>query len=374
MRQAREEGASFDDAMRWAHERIVFTTHTPVPAGNEVHDLATMRRMGACLDFDDEAVARVGGEPFSMTVAGLRLARSANAVAELHGKTARGMWKEVEGGAPIVAITNGVHAGTWQDARIRAAGVAEKGAKQRRSELWASHQEMKGELLSAIRARAGVDLRDDRLLIGFARRAAPYKRASLFFSDEERVRTLFEDSRVQIVFASKAHPDDVRGRKIVGEIIEASRRWPKNVVFLENYDMEIGALLTRGCDVWLNNPRRPMEASGTSGMKAAMNGVLNVSILDGWWPEGCRHGETGWQIGEEPKAGDEELSATQEDRRDADALYRVLTAEVLPRYYEGRNEWVEMMQKSIAMSQWRFSSDRMVEDYYRLLYARSQSA
>jgi len=369
VREAREKGASFDEALRWVGERIVFTTHTPVPAGNEMHEIGVMRRMGACLDLSDEEVSRIGGSPFSMTVAGLRLARSANAVAKLHGETAREMWKHVEGGAPIASITNGVHARTWQDARIRAANVPDKAAGRRRSELWGAHQEMKRELLEAIRERTGSSLREDRLLIGFARRAAPYKRASLFFSDEANVKSLFRDSRVQIVFASKAHPDDERGRKIVGKLVEASRRWPQNVVFLENYDMRLGALLTRGCDIWLNNPRRPMEASGTSGMKAAMNGVLNVSILDGWWPEGCRNGETGWQIGRAPEPGDKPLSTTKQDARDADALYRVLTSEVLPRYYEGRDQWVGMMQKSIAMAQWRFSSDRMVEDYFRSLYA-----
>ncbi len=369
IRESRERGASFDEALRRATERIVFTTHTPVPAGNEVHDLAVMRRMGACLDLSDEEIGGIGGSPFSMTVAGLRMARAANAVAALHGETAREMWKGVDGAAPIASITNGVHARTWQDARIRAANVSDKPAKQRLTELWQAHQLMKGELLDAIRVRAGVALRADRLLIGFARRAAPYKRASLFFSDEGQVSRFFADSRVQIVFASKAHPDDRRGRKIVRQLVEASRRWPDNVVFLENYDMRLGALLTRGCDVWLNNPRRPMEASGTSGMKAAMNGVLNVSILDGWWPEGCRHGETGWQIGRAPKAGTQQPSAREQDARDAKALYAVLTSEVLPRYYEGRDEWVAMMQHSIAMAQWRFSSDRMIEDYFRSLYA-----
>lgn len=369
VRRQTREGATFRDATEAVRDRIVFTTHTPVSAGNEVHRLELLRQMGAAIDVDDEQLAELGGSPFSMTEAGLRLSRKANAVAELHGDTARSMWRHVAGGAPIVSITNGVHRATWQDPRIRAARARDKPGDQQAAELWQAHAAMKRQLLDVIRDRNGARLREDRLLVGFARRAAPYKRADLIFSDPARLEALLDGDRLQLVFAGKAHPADARGKDMVSRLVQATARWPRHVVFLENYDMELGGLLTRSCDVWLNNPRRPMEASGTSGMKAAMNGVLNVSILDGWWPEGCRHGETGWQIGD-GESNNERADTDAGDRRDASALYRVFGDEVMPRYYGDRESWIGMMQNSIAMSEWKFSSDRMVEDYYNQLYAR----
>lgn len=368
IRELREAGSTFDQALARVRQRVVFTTHTPVPAGNEVHPIALMKKMGAGAGLLDSELEYIGGAPFSMTVAGLRLARAANGVAQLHGETARQMWKHVERAAPIGAITNGVHAPTWQDARIRAATVNDKSADESAAELWHAHQTIKAELVAEIAERTGVELRTDRLLVGFARRAAAYKRADLVFGDPARLDELFANQRLQLVFAGKAHPRDARGKAIITRVVEATWRWPRNVVYLEAYDMHLGAALTRGCDVWLNNPRRPMEASGTSGMKAAMNGALNVSILDGWWPEGCEHGRTGWQVGEVP-SDDEEVSTTELDERDREALYRVLGDEVLPRYYDDRRAWIDMMRASIDMSQWRFSSDRMVQDYVRQLYS-----
>ena len=367
LRQQCEAGVSFHDALADMRQHIVFTTHTPVPAGNEVHGLDIMRRMSADLGFSDQELEVLGGAPFSMTVAGLHMARIANGVAELHGETARTMWRHVSRGAPILSITNGVHVPSWQDARIRAALVADKPEATQAEELWEAHQRCKGELVNLVAERTGVELRIDRLLVGFARRAAAYKRADLIFGDPEQLERLFEDQRLQLIFSGKAHPRDERGKALVSRLVEAARRWPRNVVFLENYDMVLGAALTRGCDVWLNNPRRPKEASGTSGMKAAMNGVPNLSILDGWWPEGCRHGETGWKI-IDPNPDDAHLPEEEIDQRDRAALYRVLTEEVMPRYYDDRAQWVAMMNASIAMSQWRFSSDRMLEDYYRRMY------
>lgn len=367
LRDRCEAGISLADAVAEVRQRIVFTTHTPVPAGNEVHGLDIMRRMSADLGFSDEELATLGGAPFSMTVAGLRLSRVANGVAELHGETARTMWKDVTGAAPIISITNGVHVPTWQDPRIRAATVVDKSPDEQAAELWDAHLHCKQELIALVAARTGIELRLDRLLVGFARRAAAYKRADLIFGDPGRLEHLFHDQHLQLVFSGKAHPRDDRGKALVSRLVEAARRWPRNVVFLENYDMVLGAALTRGCDVWLNNPRRPKEASGTSGMKAAMNGVLNASILDGWWPEGCHHGETGWKLGD-PTPGDEHMPEDAMDHRDREALYRVLTEEVMARYYDDRARWVAMMQASIAMSRWRFSSDRMLQDYYRQMY------
>jgi starch phosphorylase len=370
LREGRYGGGSLDERIGRLRKHVVFTTHTPVAAGNEVHDLGVMRRMDADLGFTEAELTRIGGAPFSMTVAGLRLSRIANGVAQLHGDTARAMWHGVSNAAPIIAITNGVHAPTWQDARVRAALVPDKTEADGNAELWESHQQMKSELCAEIARRTGREVSRDALLIGFARRAAAYKRADLILGDEQRLARLLSGGRVQLVYAGKAHPRDWAGRQLVAKLVEASKKWAGHITFLEGYDMTLGAVLTRGCDVWLNNPRRPLEASGTSGMKAAMNGVLNVSILDGWWPEGCRHGETGWKIGDpEPgEGGLDESHAAAIDLRDREALYTVLEREVVPTYYDDRAKWIRMMRASVAMSAWQFSSDRMIQDYLRLVY------
>jgi starch phosphorylase len=349
-------GASFDQAWAVVREQIVFTTHTPIPAGNEVHPLAALRRLGACCDLVDWEMKRLGGDPFNMTVAGLRLSRRANAVAALHGEVSRDMWRDVEDASPIIAITNGVHVPTWQDARIREACGSATG-------LWATHQVLKAELLAAVKARTGTNLNPEVLTIGFARRAASYKRSDLIFRDPARIEPLLAARRLQLVFAGKAHPDDGEGKRILTTLIAMARKHPDSVAFIPDYDMGVARLLTRGSDVWLNNPVRPLEACGTSGMKAALNGVLNLSILDGWWPEACRHGENGWAIdgGQGP--------ATEQDRRDMHALYGVLEGDVLPAYAD-RDRWVGMMQASIQTVQEQFSSDRMVQEYFSRLYVR----
>lgn len=346
-------GQGFADAWAAIRPQIVFTTHTPVEAGNETHSLEFLERMGAGRGLRREDLIRLGGEPFSMTVAGLRLSCRANAVSVLHAKTARAMWRGVDGAAPIAAITNGVHQGTWQDARIR-----------RSTDLWATHQELKGELLAEVERRTGTALPIDAPLIGFARRAAAYKRSDLILRDADRLAPLLSNGRLRILFSGKSHPQDEHGRQIVANLLRMAGRYPGSVLFLPDYDMRLGQLLTRGCDVWLNNPRRPLEASGTSGMKAAMNGVLNVSILDGWWPEACVHGVNGWRIGE----GAEEADPALSDPRDLASLYDLLEREVLPAYAD-RARWVSMARASIEMSQWAFSSDRMIEEYFTTLYA-----
>lgn len=362
MRERMALGDTLEEARASVRRRVVFTTHTPVVAGNETHKIDLLIEQGADLGaFTREQLAEIGGDPFGMTVAGLRIARIANGVAELHGETSRKMWREIVDAAPIVAVTNGVHPPTWQDPRIREAyGDAP-------AELWAAHQSCKRELLEEVKARTNVALRDDRLLIGFARRAAAYKRSDLILRSADVIDRHLADGKVQILFAGKAHPHDSEGKRIVANLVAMSRRYAGSVVFLENYDMKIGRLLTRGCDVWLNNPRRPMEASGTSGMKAAMNGVLNLSILDGWWPEGCEHGKNGWQIGDG-------FEGPGQDEHDLSALYKVLEGEVMPTYYDAPETWREMMRGSIEMSQWRFSSDRMIEDYYVRLYRADAAA
>jgi starch phosphorylase len=229
---------------------------------------------------------------------------------------------------------------------------------------------MKQELAAEVKRRNGVSIELDGLLVGFARRAAAYKRADLILGEDKSVAKLFELG-VQLIYSGKAHPRDLAGKALVSKLVDAAKKYPGKVIFLENYDMRLGALLTRGVDIWLNNPRRPLEASGTSGMKAAMNGVPNVSILDGWWPEGCEHGVTGWKIGDPDPTDDpfDEKDEARVDRRDRELLHTVLEMEVLPAYGR-RDAWISVMRASIAMSQWRFSSDRMIEEYVTRVYSR----
>jgi starch phosphorylase len=344
-------GAEFRDAWDDVRRRIVFTTHTPIPAGNEAHPLDALRRLGACCELVDAEMRAIGGDPFNMTVAGLRLSHRANAVSALHGEVSRAMWRDVAGASPIIAITNGVHVPTWQDPRIREARGSAKG-------LWATHQALKREMLAAIATHTGVQLDPDVLTIGFARRAASYKRADFVFRDPARIEPLLRGRRLQLVFAGKAHPDDLEGKRIVAGLVAIARRYAPAVVFVPDYNMAIARLMTRGSDVWLNNPLRPLEACGTSGMKAALNGLPNLSVLDGWWPEACRHGVNGWAIGE---AGEPDQD------RDLEALYGTLESEVLPAYAD-RARWLDMMRASIATVEERFSSDRMVREYFERLY------
>jgi starch phosphorylase len=350
------DGATFAEAWAAVRNEIVFTTHTPVEAGNEVHPLAELRRLGACCELVDSEMRRIGGDPFNMTVAGLRLSRRSNAVSELHCLVSRDMWKSVEHASEIIPITNGVHAPTWQDHRIREADDAP-------TRLWDAHMALKRDLLNVVGERTGVALDPHVLTIGFARRAAPYKRSNLIFRDRERIDRLLRGGRLQLLFAGKAHPNDEAGREIVAELVHMAQRYPGSVVFVPDYDMALGRALTRGADVWLNNPIRPLEACGTSGMKAAMNGVLNCSVLDGWWPEACEHGRNGWAI------GDGTTGLPEQDDRDAAAMYDVIENEVLPAYAD-RERWAAMMQASIASTRERFSSDRMLRDYFGTLYAR----
>ncbi len=348
-----QAGLGFAEAWRETRRRVVFTTHTPVPAGNETHALRDLQRLGAACELVERELRTLGGDPFNMTAAGLRLARIANGVSELHGRTARAMWAHVPDAAPIIAITNGVHVGTWQDLRVPAAGASDEA-------LLAARRQLKHEMLGAVHERTGVRLDPDVLTVGFARRAATYKRPDLILRAPERLAALLRQRRLQIVFAGKAHPADHAGKAVVALLVETTRHWPGAMAFVENYDMGLARLLTRGADVWLNTPRRPLEASGTSGMKAAMNGGLNCSVLDGWWPEGCAHGLTGWAIGDGGEAADQ-------DDRDLSALFDTLEREVVPAWAD-QARWIRMMRAAIRVAVEQFSSDRMLSDYFTRLY------
>jgi starch phosphorylase len=369
VRQGRARGLDFEDAWASAREQIVFTTHTPIDAGNEEHDHVRLRRLGATLGLTHAQMVRIGGDPFNMTVGALRLSRNANAVAELHGETARKMWRHVDNAAPIIAVTNGVDHRVWQDTRIRDAAELSANnavpAAEADAALDRARMALKSELVGEVGRRTGVVLDETRLIIGFARRATGYKRATLLFHDEKRIASLLEAGLVQIVYSGKAHPKDFGGQELVKEIFGLTKKYPGRVVFVPNYDLQLGRLITRGVDLWLNTPRRPLEACGTSGMKAAMNGVLNCSILDGWWPEACNHGVNGWAIGERLFDDD------GDDARDAAALYALIEDDIVPAYYENRPRWRAMMRESIAVGAQHFSSDRMVTDYYTRLYKQA---
>lgn len=353
-----DEGLTFEKAVEVVKKEVVFTTHTPIVQGNESHPIDKIIYMGANLNLTRAQLTFLGGgDPFNMTIGALRLSKIANGVAQLHGETSNKMWAEVDKRADILAITNAIHLPTWVDnAMIRA---AEDG-----SDIWEPHLQNKRALIDFIEAKNGVRLDEEKLIIGFSRRAAPYKRSDFIFSDLSIIEPLLLEKKFQIVFSGKAHPLDDVGKLIVKNLVAMSRKYPKAVVFLENYDMSIGRMLTRGSDIWLNNPRRPLEASGTSGMKAAMNGVLNLSILDGWWPEACVHGVTGWQFGDGFEHEEEEI----QDAHDLKALYKVLLEEVIPTYYENKSAWMDMMRESILQTKEPFAVKRMLEEYYELLY------
>lgn len=357
IREKMESGMDFEEALASTRKQVVFTTHTPIKQGNEEHYISRLEYMGAFNGLNSKQMVNIGGDPFNMTVAALRLSKKSNAVAALHAETANRMWESVDYAKPIVGITNAIHVPTWVDPGMLAAA---DGA----GNLWDTHMKNKENLIDFINERARALLDPDVLLVGFSRRAAPYKRSNFIFSDETVIGPLLKNKRLQIVFSGKAHPLDDIGKQIVSTLVSMSKKYPNAVVFLENYDMEIGKMLTRGSDIWLNNPRRPNEASGTSGMKAAMNGVLNFSVLDGWWPEACRHGINGWQIGDAFQSKD----INEQDDHDLKSLYKILLEEVIPTYYNNREKWIDMMRNSINSTRYEFSMERMLKEYYEKLY------
>jgi glycogen phosphorylase len=397
LRELVDLGVDRDTAVQRLRASTVFTTHTPVPAGNEVFDPELVRRnVGALAErcgFGWDAFAALGKVApedggFGLTPFALRTSAYANGVSELHGEVSRDMWRglwperDVDE-VPIRAITNGVHARTWISDQL-AGELGEEDDTGAPSfahaygldagALWEAHRSAKRELLSYMRrSRSQGDALDpNALTIGFARRFATYKRADLLFSDPNRLSTLLLDAErpLQLVLAGKAHPQDEGGKALIQRVVEFARdgRSGGRVVFLEDYEMTLARYLVQGVDVWLNTPRRPLEASGTSGMKAALNGVLNCSILDGWWVEGYSP-ETGFAIGDESVAASDE----EQDVADREALFAVLEEHVLPAYYE-RDEnglpprWIDLMRHSIAQLGARFNTNRMVAEYVDGLY------
>jgi starch phosphorylase len=387
-----EEGLDRDTAIERLRTSTVFTTHTPVPAGNEVFDPELVRRnIGPLVErcgFTWDEFAALGKvhadeDVFGMTPFALRTSNFANGVSKLHGEVSREMWHDLwpdraVDEVPITSITNGVHVRTWLGGELE--GMLGTNSPQLErvwdisdEELWNAHLGAKSRLMEFIsRTRGAPELDPDALTIGFARRFATYKRAGLLLSQPDRLAMLLGDPLrpLQIVMAGKAHPADEGGKDVIRQVVDFARGAGahEHVVFLPDYEMTLARRLVQGVDVWLNTPRRPMEASGTSGMKAALNGVLNCSILDGWWAEGYNP-DRGWAIGDE----DELTSEEEKDAADADALFAVLEQYVLPTYFERDaaglpTRWLEMMRHSIAELGTEYSTNRMVREYAERLY------
>ena len=353
--------------------QCIFTTHTPVPAGHDKFPLDMARRvLGvdriACL----EKARALESDTLHMTVLALRFARYVNAVAMRHQEVSAEMFPQYD----IEAITNGVHAVTWTSEAFRQ--LFDKHIPQWREdnmylryavkipleEMRDAHGEAKAALFREVQRRAGVSLNPSVMTIGFARRATPYKRADLIFTEPARLKEITRRvGQLQIVYAGKAHPQDEWGKAMIKRIFEASTQLGDalRVVYLENYDMTLGHLMTSGVDLWLNNPLRPLEASGTSGMKAALNGVPSFSVLDGWWIEGCVEGVTGWAIGE-----DEALP--QDPSRDVYDLYWKLERVILPLYYGLPYSWAEVMRNAVSLNGSFFNTQRMLTEYIQNAY------
>ena len=414
---AREEtarGRSPEAAFARARAQAVFTTHTPVPAGNDAFALDLIETYFNSywpqLKLDRATFVQLGaqqqswGTTFAMTVLALRVSRAHNGVSELHGEVARTMWQWVARDAhdaPIGAITNGIHTASWLAPTMRRVYDQALGADwearlddrqtwqplatcdDRR--LWRARQTLRRDLVTFVRARldqrtrrTGIAAPDltmldpDALTIGFARRFATYKRATLIFRNLDRLHAILAHPTrpVQIVFAGKSHPADDPGKMFIQQVYQIAQepRFLGKIVFVEEYDMCVARALVQGADVWLNTPRRPLEASGTSGQKAALNGGVNVSIRDGWWPE-AYNGANGWAIGDTHAAGTNE----EQDAHDSTDLYRILEAEVVPQFYtrdanDIPTDWLRTVRASISSIAPRFSTRRMVKEYVERMY------
>ena len=420
----KDHGLSFDAAREVVRSSTVFTTHTPVPAGNDTFapDLAKAyfeeyaKELGISwpvLLAYGRVNPRDDNEPFGVTPLSLRLSAHANGVSKLHGLVSRAMWQNIwprtpVEDTPIDSVTNGVHVSTWASREIARLYTRYLGQEWKEdpdpehiwefisqiplSELWRAHCHCREMLIAFARRRQFSQLKKqgatadvlqkamelfspDVLTIGFARRFATYKRATLLFSDPDRLANILNNPQrpIQIIIAGKAHPQDNEGKAFIKSIIHFSKeeRFHNRVMFLENYNIHLASLLTAGCDVWLNNPRRPLEACGTSGMKALANGVLNLSVLDGWWDEGYDP-KYGWAIG----SGEVDSNQALQDLTESQAVYNLLEHQVAPSFYNRTADgipvvWCEMMRNSIKDLVPKFSSHRMVTDYYERFYRQS---
>ena len=351
----------------------VFTTHTPVPAGHDQFPQALMDSVLGRSEVQEMKEIFCCEEMVNLTYLALNLSHYVNGVAKKHGEVAQQMFARYE----IDAITNGVHGATWASEAFAALfdryipGWRQDNFSLRsalsipREQIWAAHHAGKRELMRYVNREANAGMDCDVFTLGFARRATAYKRPELLFAAAERLKRIAATAgRIQIVFAGKAHPHDQEGKEIIHRIYEFARilRREIPVAFLEHYDMEIARLMVAGVDVWLNTPQPPMEASGTSGMKAALNGVPSLSVLDGWWIEGCIEGVTGWAIGELPLNGDGQR------QNDAALLYDRLERDILPLYYGDRDRYIDVMRHCVALNGSFFNTHRMIQQYVLKAY------
>lgn len=414
------DGLTFTEAARAVHKQSVFTTHTPVPAGHDAFAFHMIDQYFAGfweqMGISREHFLNLGGHEenwgmaFNMTILALRLSGQSNAVSKLHGEVSRKMWHEVwpqkrVDEVPITSITNGVHVPSWISSEMSQLYAKylgpdwserhddptlwEKLADVPAAELWEMHMHLKRKMVGFLREHVrrrwidgrndptqiltgGTLLDPDALTIGFARRFATYKRATLIFRDFERLKRILLDTHrpVQFVFAGKAHPADDPGKRLIQEVYNLAKHSELGgrVAFIEDYNMHMARYLVQGVDLWLNTPRRPREASGTSGMKAALNGIPNLSILDGWWAEGY-NGANGWAIG-----GNVDFNNMDEqDQHDAQSMYQLLEDEIVPLFY-GRDHdniprgWVDLMRETIRSNAAQFSMRRMIKEYTTQLY------
>lgn len=421
LRELIRDGRSWDDAVKDIASTTIFTTHTPVPAGNEVFDTHLVEKYMASfakqMGVDVNRLIQVGfsyphggGQPFDMTALAIRMSREVNGVSKLHGEVASHMWAHLFDGKeaddlPVKYVTNGVHVATWLGHDMRTLVEEELGMdwnehltdtefwagvrKLPDQEVWEAHNHQKARMIKLVRSRlvkqfarhgkSPDEMREvnhlldpNALTIGFARRFATYKRAGLIFKDYNRLKHIImnQDRPVQFIFSGKAHPADLPGQDLVRQIFNIAFHSDLGgrIIFLEDYEMRVCRHLVQGVDVWLNTPRRPREASGTSGMKAAMNGAPNLSISDGWWPEAYNE-KNGWLISD----GREYENEERQDYEDSLSFYDLLENEVVPAYYDHREKgvpvkWVEMMKESIATITPAFSAARMLRDYTQGFY------
>ncbi|MDI9394348.1 MAG: alpha-glucan family phosphorylase [Euryarchaeota archaeon] len=356
-------------------ELCIFTTHTPVEAGHDKFDYGLVKDM--IRDEDDVNTLRsLGGEGrFNTSLFALNLSNYVNGVTKMHSQVSC----ELFPGYSIQAITNGVHSYTWTspyfrklfdqyipgwanepELLVRVGGIPDE-------KIWEARRNAKKTLIDEVNERTGAGMDYETLTIGFARRMTSYKRATLILSDIERLRKVNQRGKIQLIFAGKAHPHDGAGKQLIRDIFKSIETLKNEIkiVFLENYDMNLAAKMVSGVDVWLNTPTRPYEASGTSGMKAAHNGVVNFSILDGWWIEGWIEGVTGWSIGPRPE---EHLSIEDARLAELDDLYNKLYYIIIPMYYERKDEWLKLMKNSIGMIAYYFNSHRMMRRYVTHAY------
>lgn len=401
MERARADGRSViaKSDIEEVREQCVFTTHTPVAAGHDQFPLGLVKKVvengDRFLELKDvfclEFLSRIlGGQTINaddtfhgfrneyvlnMTYLALNLSHYVNGVAKKHGEVSQHMFASYK----IDAITNGVHAATWVSEPFQelfdrtVQGWREDNFSLKyvlglsTDEIWKAHMAAKEQLIKLINREANAGFDRDTLTLGFARRFATYKRPSLLLTDIERLKSIAaKHGKIQIVYAGKAHPQDDQGKRVLKQILDLRNATGADVrlAFLSNYGMEISKRLTSGCDIWVNTPKRPMEASGTSGMKAALNGVPSLSVMDGWWIEGCIQGVTGWMIGSERLAPGEEVS----DIEEANSLYTTLEEVILPMYYQSRGDFVSIMRNCIALNGSFFNTQRMILQYVLKAY------